>query len=172
MKSSKNLLPATLLLFLLAFINPSSPLYAQATDDKATVIKNLIDSQNYVFKAQSAMPMSGRTRQLTSDYDVKVTKIQVVSYLPYFGRTYTAPINPSDGGIQFTSKDFDYTVSPRKKGGWDIQIKPKDYRDVQQFSLSVSQNGYATLQVTSTNRQAISFNGYITAIKTKKKKAS
>ena len=114
--------------------------------------------------------MSGRTRQLTSDYDVKVTKAQVVSYLPYFGRAYSAPIDPSQGGIQFTSKDFDYTTTPRKKGGWDIQLKPKDYRDVQQMSLSITEDGYASLQVTSTNRQLISFTGYITAIKTPKKK--
>ena len=118
------------------------------------------------------MPMSGRTRQLTSDYDVKITKTQVVSYLPYYGRAYTAPTDPSQGGIQFTSKDFDYTVTPRKKGGWDIQIKPKDYRDVQQFNFNVTESGYASLQVTSTNRQSISFNGYITANKARKKKAS
>lgn len=170
MKMPRNLLQAARLLLLLAFVSPSLPLHAQA--DKETVIKNLIDSQSYVFKAQSAMPMSGRTRQLTSDYDVKVTKDEVVSYLPYYGRAYTAPIDPSQGGIQFTSKSFDYTATPRKKGGWDILIKPKDYRDVQQFFLSVSQSGYATLQVTSTSRQAISFNGYITAIKTRKKKTS
>jgi hypothetical protein len=174
MKMSKILLPAPLFLFLLVFVSQSTPLYAQTDKaaDKAAGIKNLIDSQNYVFKAQSAMPMSGRTRQLTSDYDVKVTKSQVVSYLPYYGRAYTAPMDPTQGGIQFTSKDFDYTVNPRKKGGWDIQIKPKDYRDVQQFSLSVTESGYATLQVTSTNRQSISFNGYITANKARKKKTS
>ena len=174
MKMSKFLLPVTFLAFLLAFASQSTSLYAQTDKaaEKAAGIKNLIDSQNYVFKAQSAMPMSGRTRQLTSDYDVKVTKSQVVSYLPYYGRAYTAPIDPSQGGIQFTSKDFDYTVTPGKKGGWDILIKPKDYRDVQQFNLSVTESGYANLQVTSTSRQSISFSGYITANKTRKKKAS
>ncbi|HEX9508930.1 MAG TPA: DUF4251 domain-containing protein [Puia sp.] len=173
----KNLLKKTFFFFILALLSQSTLLYAQSTKadkqaEKAAGIKNLVDSQNFVFKAQSAMPMSGRTRQLTSDYDLKVTKDQIVSYLPYFGRAYTAPIDPSQGGIQFTSKDFDYTVEARKKGGWDVQIKPKDYRDVQQMSLSISENGYATLQVTSTNRQAISFYGYITAIPTRKKKAS
>src|SRR5882762_7771000 len=158
-----------LLFLLVASLSQPALLHAQSTKaekqaEKTAAIKSLVDSQNYVFKAQSAMPMSGRTRQLTSDYDLKVTHSQVVSYLPYFGRAYTAPTDPSQGGIQFTSKDFDYSVVARKKGGWDIQIKPKDYRDVQQLSLSISENGYATLQVTSTNRQAISFNGYITAI--------
>ena len=63
--------------------------------EKIAQVKNLVDSQNYVFVAQSAMPMSGRVRQLTPDFDLKVTKSSIVSYLPYFGRAYTAPIDPT-----------------------------------------------------------------------------
>lgn len=124
-------------------------------------IKALVDSQNYVFKAQTAMPLSGRVRNLTSDYDLKVTKGSVESYLPYFGQAYVAPIDPSKGGLEFTSKDFSYAVTPGKKEGWTVTIKPKDYKDVQQMILSISSAGYATLQVIPTNRQTISFNGVI-----------
>jgi hypothetical protein len=112
--------------------------------------------------------MSGRVRQLTPDYDLKITKSSIVSYLPYFGRAYSAPLDPTQGGIQFTSKDFEYTATPRNKGGWDVLIKPKDYRDVQQMTLTISSTGYATLQVTSINRQPISFNGYIRAPKNRR----
>jgi uncharacterized protein DUF4251 len=138
--------------------------------ENLAMIKNLVDSQTYVFLAQTAMPMSGRTRQLTSEYDMKVTQTAIVCYLPYFGRAYTAPMDPSQGGIQFTSKDFDYKSTPRTKGGWDILIKPKDNRDIQQMSLSISSDGYASLQVTSTSKSPISFNGYIKAIPPKKSK--
>ncbi|WP_414648326.1 DUF4251 domain-containing protein, partial [Dinghuibacter sp.] len=48
-----------------------------------------------------------------------------------------------------------------KKGGWEITIKPKDNRDVNQINLSVSSAGYASLRVTSVNRQAISYSGEI-----------
>jgi Domain of unknown function (DUF4251) len=173
MSSSKKFFLAASLLAIFSLHQPAVFAQSSKADKQAAkmaAVKMLIDSQSYVFIAQSAMPMSGRTRQLTSDYDVKVTKDKVVSYLPYFGRAYSAPIDPSQGGIQFTSKDFDYTTTPRKKGGWDIQLKPKDYRDVQQMALSITEDGYASLQVTSTNRQAISFTGYITAIKQPKKK--
>jgi len=135
---------------------------------KTTRIKNWVDSQNYVFKARSAQPMSGNTRQLTSEYDLTVTKTVIDCYLPYFGRAYAAPIDPSQGGIKFSSKDFTYQATPKKKGGWDVLIKPKDARDVQQMSLSISENGYASLQVTSTNRQPISFSGVIAPVKVKK----
>jgi Domain of unknown function (DUF4251) len=160
---------------LLLFV-AGSRMVVQAQSSKAdkkaeqrAAMKSLVESQNYDFKAQSVTPMGGRTRQLTSDYDLRVTKGSLVCYLPYFGQAYTAPIDPSKGGIQFTSKDFDYTISEGKKGGWEAMIKPKDNQDVQQMALSISQDGYATLQVVSNQRQAISFYGTITAIKPPKK---
>lgn len=145
-------------LALIIIILCSSKLFGQ---DKKDSIKALIDNQDYVFEARTVMPMGGRTRQLTSIYTLTVTKDSVESYLPYFGRAYFAPIDPSKGGIEFTSKKFDYSAKDQKKGGWLIIIKPDDARDVQQMTLTVSPSGYALLQVTSTNRQAISFNGII-----------
>ena len=160
-----------LILALLILVSPSVTFAQSKTEDKKAAklaaIKNMVESQNYVFKAQTVLPMSGPSRQLTTDYDVKITKQSVISYLPYFGRAYSAPMDPSKGGIQFTSKDFDYTLTPGKKDGWSVLIKPKDYRDVQQMTLTISSTGYATAQVTSTNRQPISFNGTVVAPKSK-----
>jgi hypothetical protein len=130
---------------------------------KKALIKDMVESQNYVFQAQMVMPSGGRSHQLTTDYDLTVTKGSVIAYLPYFGRAYSAPIDPGQGGIQFTSKDFDYAATAGKKGGWDILIKPKDARDVQELSLNISEEGYGNLQVISTNRQPISFNGIVAA---------
>ncbi|MBV4357779.1 DUF4251 domain-containing protein [Pinibacter aurantiacus] len=160
----------SLLMIALLFHNNNLIAQKSKQEKKQAAIKALIDSQNYVFKAQSAMPMSGATRQLNYDYDLKVSKDTINSYLPYYGRAYTAPMDPTQGGIHFISKDFEYTVTPGKKQGWDIVIKPKDVQDVQMMSLSVSSDGYATLQVTSTSKQPISFNGIIVERKTKKKK--
>lgn len=163
----------TCLVSLLALCSLPAHTNAQGTKQdkqsaKEAAIKNMVDSQNYVFVAQSALPMSGRVRQLTSDYDLRVTKSSVVSYLPYFGRAYQAPLDPTKGGLDFTSKDFNYTVTPGKKSGWTVQIKPNDNKDIQQMTLSISASGYGTLQVTSTYRQPISFNGYLKAPKVKK----
>ncbi len=165
---AKKIFPGLLILLTLPFLSDAQTTAPKLTP-KQEAISHLVHDQNYVFKAQSAMPLSGRTRPLTSDYDVKITKEAIISYLPYFGRAYSAPMDPTQGGIQFTSKDFTYTVTEKKKGGWDIVIKPKDYRDVQQMTLSISSDGYTLLQVTSTNRQAISFNGIIVAPKPPKK---
>lgn len=123
--------------------------------------EGIVNSRNYVFMAQSANPVGARFRQLTAEYDLRVLGDSVVSYLPYFGRAYSAPIDPTKGGIQFTSTDFDYQQTSRNKGGWVITIKPKDVQDVRQLTLTVTETGSASLQVISTNRQQISFNGYI-----------
>jgi hypothetical protein len=136
---------------------------------EAALITKIITEQNYTFTAQSVTPMGGRFRQLTTEYTVKVSKDTVISDLPYFGRAYSADIGSSEGGIRFTSTNFDYQVTERKKGGWDITIKPKDVPDAQQLSFSVFDSGSASLQVTSTNRQPISFNGYVAEKKNNKK---
>jgi hypothetical protein len=133
----------------------------------AAAIKKMVDSVNFVFEANTAIPQTGGTRQLTSEYDLRVVKDTIIAFLPYFGRAYLAP-NPgeTEGGIKFTSTNFIYTSKQKKNGSWDIFIKPKDnnisdWRDVQQLRLTISSDGYATLQVTSSNRDPISFYGYI-----------
>ena len=153
----------------------STSIFAQDTKadkkaEKTAKIKSLIDSRNYVFVAQNAYPMSGRMRNLTSDYNVAVSTDSVVSYLPFFGRAYTADYGASRSPLDFKTKSFDYTADPGKKDGWSITIKPKDHKSVQSMNLTVSSEGYASLQVTSNDRSAISFNGYITERKVKKKK--
>ncbi len=145
--------------------------HAQKNKDSATIanITALVKNQAYTFKAQTATPLSGRLRQLNSDYNVQVSKDEVISQLPYFGRAYSAPINTADAGIQFTSKDFEYSITDKKKGGWDVAIKFKDAKGVQLMQMSIFNNGSASLQVISNTRQSISFNGYVTASDPKKK---
>ena len=133
----------------------------QTKPTKEVITKNLISNKQYVFYARYVTPMNGVQKYLTSEYTLTVLKDTVVSDLPYFGRAYEAPISPSDDGIKFTSVNFDYKADARNKGGWEITIKPKDARQVQQLFLTVFSNGEASLNVTSTNRQAISFSGYI-----------
>ncbi|HYJ38357.1 MAG TPA: DUF4251 domain-containing protein [Chitinophagaceae bacterium] len=130
-------------------------------------IKNLIDSQNFVFKAQIAYPLGSRSRQLTPEYDLRITKNEVVSDLPYFGRAYSSTPGAS-GGLDFNSKDFEYTVKEKKDDGWEIHIKPKDTQKARELFLTAFKNGSANLQVSSNDKQNISFSGYITAIKSNK----
>lgn len=158
---------------------------ASAQTDEATT-KRLIEEQNFVFKATSAMPLSnadisavlrsipgntnaGGTIQLTgAQYDLVINKDSIEAYLPYYGRSYTPEIGTNDNGIKFKSKDFAYKTSKGKKNGWTIKINPKDVRNNQNMTLMVTTNGYATLNVNNNNKQPITFNGYIAEAKEKK----
>ncbi len=58
---------------------------------------------------------------------------------------YRTPGSLQRGGhVQFKSKDFEYTINNKRKGGWDIVIKPKDAGDVRQMALSISEDGYGS----------------------------
>ncbi len=159
------LFPGYLVRYIFAFATDNFIL-AQSTrkekqEAKENRIKKLIEAENYVFIAQMALPMSGGNRHLTPEYEVEVSKDTINSYLPFFGRAYSASMNPDDAGIKFISKDFTYNVTTGKKG-WNISIRPNDVRGVELFTFFISEDGYASLQVTQTERQVISFNGYIT----------
>lgn len=157
------------LLILIAVVFTCSNLYAQATDEKQSATKTLVEGKRYEFVAQSMQPMSGRLRQLTTYYFVRVTPDTLISDLPYVGRAFSPSYDPSAAGVNFTSTSYTYTITDRKKGGWEIVLKPKDYTDVQQLQLTVYANGTAYLHVTSNNKQPISYHGVLEPVKEKKK---
>jgi hypothetical protein len=133
----------------------------QAQELDAAVVQNAIETKSYVFKPQSASPKRGGFRQLTPDYELVVKPDTVVSYLPYYGRSYSAPINQTDAGINFTSMNYEYSINNKKKDRWDITIKPKDVSAIRDLNLTVYDNGRASLRVNSNDKDAITFDGYL-----------
>jgi len=162
-------------LFSMVLVAATLSLFAQT--DKETTAK-IIKDKKYTFIANTAIPManmdisrvmermpgnmgSGGTINLSgSQYDFKVNKDSLVVFLPYYGRAFNPPIDPTEGGIKLTSKDFTYRESINKKGSYTIQINTKDVkRGNYRFTLNVSPNGYATLNASSNSKQPITFNG-------------
>lgn len=136
-----------------------------ASKPTADDIRGMVNSHQFVFVADRVSPLRGRTKSLTSRYDVEVMKDSLNSHLPYFGRATQAPMNMTGGGIEFTSSKFSYDVVSKKEGQWDITIKPQDNSEVQQMFFSIFSNGTANLNVTSSHRDPISFSGYVEKIK-------
>ena len=124
-------------------------------------VRQLIDMQDYKFVAQQALPMSGRSMILTSEYDLFISKDTLNAYLPYFGRAYVAPADPTEGGIKFISVDFDYTIEPAKRGGWTVLLTTKDVKIQFKLILNITSSGTASLSVNDITRQTISFHGFI-----------
>lgn len=145
------------------------PTKAEKKAAKIADVKRLITSGNYVFVADYVIPNNMPSRSLTTQYDVTVTPDNLNIWLPYFGRAYAAPRDASDGGIKLKTSDFTNKVV-NKKNNWEITLTPKKSnppgaQDVRNLVLDVTSDGYASLRVTSLNRQPISFNGHMEDIK-------
>jgi hypothetical protein len=143
----------------------ATPALAQSSAERMAAIRDLVNSHTYVFVPQTAMPSRGSTHQILDNFELRITTNSVASNLPYFGQAYVAPIDPTKGPLTFTSHKFEYTVTPGKKEGWEVLIRPQDleYTDVQRMTLDISAAGYTSVRVLFTNRDPISFTGTITA---------
>ncbi|MGH2642695.1 MAG: DUF4251 domain-containing protein, partial [Chitinophagaceae bacterium] len=74
---------------------------------KEKALQEKIQERRFIFNAQNVLPMRGRNRNISTDnYTLQITPDTIIAYLPYFGRAYVAPMDPSKGGIQFTSIKF------------------------------------------------------------------
>ena len=156
------------ILILMMLVTVSSAVYAQEKKSKkelrreqAEKVQKMVEAQDYKFVAQRALPMSMRSISLTPEYDLCVSNDAITAYLPYYGRAYTAPMDPTEGGIKFESKDFDYRIENAKKGGWIVRIDIKDAKRRIDMILQISTSGSANLSVNDNTRQTITFNGYI-----------
>lgn len=132
---------------------------AQEPNNEKATIKSLVESQRYIFVAESANPLRGQSIFLSPGYTLSVSPDTIISNLPFYGRAYQAPMNPNEAGIKFTSSDFTYTIKEKKRT-WDVFIKTKD-AGTSQINLSIGSNGSASLRVTSMDKQSISFQGHI-----------
>lgn len=154
-----------------------SGLSAAAQTGKATTAK-IVEAKTYTFVARSVTPlniqdisgvlskmpgaMQGGTINLTETYyDVKVTPDSVVAYLPYYGRSFTAPINQDDSGVKFNSKKFEYKSKRGKKRGWDVVISTKDAKENYRLAFNITDEGYVSLSLNSNNKQSVTYQGYL-----------
>src|SRR5438132_1089272 len=132
-------------IFSLITVFASFSALAQKSGDE---LRNLITSKTYVFEPRTVIPSGGPTRQLNYNYELSLKGDTLVSYLPYFGRSYVANFS-GEGPMDFRSTSFEYELTDRKKGGWEIIMLPRDTRETRQMRLTVTESGFATLSVTS-----------------------
>ncbi|QGY47899.1 DUF4251 domain-containing protein [Maribellus comscasis] len=127
---------------------------------KKEKIKNLIDSQSFVFSASHALPMGGSSIALNHYFNAKIEGDSVYSYLPYYGVAYSAQYGQNKSPFNFDKPMEDYSVE-KEKDGYLIKFDTKNGNDYINYTIRVSESGYASLNITSTNRQSISFTGII-----------
>ena len=156
---SRLLMPVLLLICLQGF---SQSVAEQKKHDQYNQLKSQIDSRKFRFHALSATSLKGMTRQLTSDYFLKLDKDSLSVDLPYYGRSFTTNYPPTDLSTEFKTTQFSYKSDTLKKGGWDITIVPKNESNASNIILSITTSGYCTVRVSSNSREPISYYGTIT----------
>jgi len=89
-------------------------LFAQSKQErkeqKERVVREIVDSGRIKIDVDRAVPMAGRSVNLTSPYSLEIHGDSILSYLPYFGRAYSAPYG---GG------DFVVATINRETNGWE-----------------------------------------------------
>lgn len=110
----------------------------------------------------NSMPNSPSTRilELNGNYTVELKNNILNVVLPYFGRAFKTNYS-GDNSYRFESKDFTVNKTQNKKGTWIVKIKPNDTNNVDEIIIEVYKNGKAFTSVRSSDRQPISYDGYV-----------
>ena len=126
--------------------------------EKERVVREIVDSGRIKIDVDRAVPMAGRSVNLTSPYSLEIHGDSILSYLPYFGRAYSAPYGGGEG-LTFKEVATEKEQTSEKKGSSEIKFRVKTKEDVYMFRVEVYPNGSVTINVTPVNKQAITFYG-------------
>lgn len=152
----------TLLLFVSNSILAQSKkeLKKQKEQKEYTTTKNLIESGLYTFIATSANTQKGRRIDLTTNYNsLKIDNAHVIADLPFFGFSQVSNLK-GDGGIKFDAENIDYKIEYNdKKHKITIKFKAENNAETFDLFLTVNSNATATLNVSSSQRDFMSYRG-------------
>lgn len=139
-------------------------------------IARLLETNQFTFIAEHANPTnldvvnvmnslpgssSSRMLNLESGYTIEIRTDDLNVTLPYFGRMYTANMDPSKNSYRFTTKDFTINKKEGKKGSSVYTIVATDRQNIRTINMQIFKNGKAYVSVDSNDRQPISYDGYI-----------
>lgn len=136
---------------------------AERQVQKIKEIRSLLENKTFVFNATHTSPMSGGSIDLSYYFDVKIKGDTVFSYLPFYGVAYRVDYGSRNSPFDFV-KPIEKFSSKKDENGYQITFEASNGNDHINFTFQISDLGFATLNVTSTNRQFISFYGTIDEI--------
>jgi hypothetical protein len=153
---------ALTLLLVFSFLSCNSLQTTDNQEAKARLISSKVTSLTFTFEATDAQSLLFRQISLSPGYTLKVSKDTLKADLPFYGRAYSAPMNSTDGGIKFTSTDFEHTmVAGKRPGHWKFMFKTHDTKNAVTMYLEIWDNGTAHLTVNDPDRQSMMFQGNI-----------
>ena len=125
-------------------------------------IEALMDSKNFEFIAHSAIPLSMPIKNLVgSGYSVIFSQEEIISVMPFYGRAYSGVNMGKNKGMRFQGKPEVYTIEKSKE--FQVNVEVKD-GDTYKLTLRVGNSGFATLHISSNDRETISYRGEVVGI--------
>ncbi|MGL5938124.1 MAG: DUF4251 domain-containing protein [Phocaeicola sp.] len=148
-----------LFLAVLAIISWNTTIaYAQEKTSVKPQVETALQKKHFTIRINQAIPQSGKSQMLTSEYALTVRNDSLFSYLPYFGVSYNIPYGGGQGLI-FNAPLTQYKSQKGKKESTRIEFHTQSEDDRFVYYLTIFPNGKSTLNVQPTNRQGITFYG-------------
>lgn len=140
-------------------------------------LNSVLNNEEFTFMVERAHPMNpgminaigganSRILDLDYGYTIVVKKEKLEVALPYFGRMFSANMDPDKNSYRFTTENYSLSKSEGKKGATLITIIPEN-QNVRRIIMEVFKNGRAYVSFDSDDRQPISYDGYLMSNKAK-----
>ncbi|CAM3293825.1 DUF4251 domain-containing protein [Aequorivita lipolytica] len=163
-----NILSVVLFCFIFGSVNAQDKKVKAQLANKAeqSEIDILLNSKSFEFIANTALPLGQPPRNLVgSNYSVTFSPDLIISNMPFYGRSYsTTMVSGRDKGMRFKDAPEIFTVEKQGKG-FEVRAKVKNDNETYTVLLIVSASGYATLSITTNDRQIMDYQGEVVSIR-------
>lgn len=123
-------------------------------------IMDSLDNQTFALELNYVIPRKMTPRYLMPTYSIRVKGDSVFSYLPYFGVAYRSDMSNSySSPLEFENKMTEYNYGYGKRGSMRVSFKTVRKLEQLIYQIEIFDNGKATLDVLSTDRESITFTG-------------
>lgn len=123
---------------------------------EAQMVHRGVETGSFTINIDRMYPVRG-TSKTVSNYSIKVKDKVLTSYLPYIGQAWRVPYGGGHG-LNFKADIGSYNVV-KVADGYEVVITVKTDEDQHIYRLTLFDNGRASLNVQSQNRERISYSG-------------
>ena len=124
---------------------------------EAQMVVDGIQNADFTIDIDRMYPIRGTSKTVTN-YSVKVKDGVLYSHLPYIGQAWRVPYGGGHA-LNFDAEYGNYSVVRNRKDGYEIRIFVKTDEDQHLYLITLFDNGRASLDVQSQNRERISYTG-------------
>ncbi len=124
---------------------------------EAQMVRQGLETGNFTIDIDRMYPLRGSSK-MVSNYSIKVKDGVLISHLPFIGQAWRVPYGGGHA-LNFDAPIVNYTVTQPRTDGYEIRIYVKTDEDEHLYRLTVFDNGRASLDVQSQNRDRISYTG-------------